>query len=53
MTVAMLVGDDALKNYFVGAVEQRPYSDENFARRSEARVIRRQRLSSGMRKSSK
>ena len=39
MTVAIVVGDDALKNSFAGAVEQRPPSGEDFARRSEARII--------------
>ena len=39
MTVAIVVGDDALKNSFVGAVEQRPPSCEDLARRSEARVV--------------
>ena len=39
MTVAIVVGDDALKNSFVGAVEQRPPSGEDLARRSEARVV--------------
>ena len=39
MTVATVVGDDALKNSFTGAVEQRPPSGEDFARRSEARIV--------------
>ena len=39
MTVAIVVGDDALKNSFAGAVEQRLPSGEDLARRSEARVV--------------
>ena len=39
MTVAIVVGDDALKNSFAGAVEQRPPSVEDLARRSEARIV--------------
>ena len=39
MTFAIVVGDDALKNSFAGAVEQRPPSGEDLARRSEARVV--------------
>ena len=39
MTVAIVVGDDALKNYFAGAVEQRPPSGEDLAKRSEARIV--------------
>ena len=39
MTVAIVVGDDALKNSFAGAVEQRPPRGENLARRSEARIF--------------
>ena len=39
MTVAIVVGDDALKNSFAGAVEQRPSSGEDPARRSEARIV--------------
>ena len=41
MTVAIVVSDDALKNSFVGAVEQRPSSGEDLARRSEARVVQK------------
>ena len=39
MTVAIVFGDDALKNSFAGAVEQRPPSGEDLARRSEARIV--------------
>ena len=39
MTVAIVVGDDALKNFFAGAVEQCPRSGGDPARRSEARVV--------------
>ena len=39
MTVAIVVGDDILKIPFAGAVEQRPPSDEDLARRSEGRVV--------------
>ena len=39
MTVAIVVDGDALKNVFAGAVEQRPPSSEDLARRSEVRVI--------------
>ena len=39
MTVAIVVGDDALKNSFAGAVLQRPPSGEDLARRSEARIV--------------
>ena len=39
MTVAIVVGDDALKNSFAGAVEQRPPSGEDLARCSETRVV--------------
>ena len=39
MTVAILFGDDALKNYFAGAIEQRPLSGENLAKCSEARLV--------------
>ena len=39
MTIAIVVGDDALKNSFADAVEQRPLSGEDLARRSEARVV--------------
>ena len=38
MTVAIVVGDDALNNFFADTVEQRPPSGEDFARRSEARI---------------
>ena len=36
MTVAIVVGGDALKNSFASAVEQRPPSGVDFAKRSEA-----------------
>ena len=39
MTVAIVVGDDALKNSFAVAVEQCPPSGEDLARQSEARVV--------------
>ena len=39
MTVVIVVGDDALKNSFAGAVEQRPPSGEDLARRGEARIV--------------
>ena len=39
ITVAIVVGDDALKKSFAGAVDQRPPSGEDLARRSEARVV--------------
>ena len=39
MTVVIVVGDDALKNSFAGAVEQRLLSGEDLARRSEARIV--------------
>ena len=39
MTIAIVVGDDALKNSFAGAVVQRPPSDEDLARNSEARIV--------------
>ena len=39
MTVAIVVGDDALKNSFDGAVEQRPPNGEDLVRRSEARIV--------------
>ena len=39
MTVAIVVGEDAPKNSFAGAVEQRPPSGEDLARRSEARIV--------------
>ena len=39
MTVAIIVGGDVLKNSFAGAVEQRPASGEDLARRSEARIV--------------
>ena len=39
MTVAIVVREDALKNSFDGAVGQRPPSDEDLARRSEARIV--------------
>ena len=39
MTVAIVVGDDALKNSFTGAVEQRPPSGEDLARHSEGRTV--------------
>ena len=35
MTVAIVVGDDALKNSFAGAVKKRPPSGEDLARRSK------------------
>ena len=41
MTVALVVGDDALKNFFAGAVEQRPPSGEDLARCSEARIVQK------------
>ena len=39
MAVAIVFGGDALKNSCVGAVEQRPPSGDDLARRSEARVV--------------
>ena len=39
MTVVVVVGDDAPKNSFAGAVEQRPPSVENLEKRSEARIV--------------
>ena len=39
MAAVIVVGDDALKNSFAGAVEQRPPSGEDLARRSEARIV--------------
>ena len=39
MTVAIVVGDNTLKNSFADAVEQDPSSGEDLARRSEARVV--------------
>ena len=39
MTVAIVVGDDALTNSFAGAVEQRLPSGDDFARRGEARIV--------------
>ena len=39
MIVAIVVGDDALKNSFAGAVKQCPPSGENLAGRSEARIV--------------
>ena len=39
MTVAIVVGDDALKNSYSGAIKQRPPSDEDLARRSEAHIV--------------
>ena len=39
MTGAIVVGDDALENSLAGAVEQRPPSGEDFARRSESRIV--------------
>ena len=55
MTVAIVVGDDTLKNYFAGAVEQRPPpSGEDLARRSEARIVQETAIElREMRKSSK
>ena len=38
MIIAITVGDDALNNSFSGAVEQRPSSGEDLARRGEARI---------------
>ena len=37
--VAIVVGKDVLKNSFADAVEQRPPSGEDLARRSEARIV--------------
>ena len=39
MTVAIVVGDEALKNSFAGAVAQRSPKGEDLARRSEARIV--------------
>ena len=39
MIVATVVGGDAIIFFFAGAVEQHPPSGENFARRSEARIV--------------
>ena len=39
MAAAIVVDDDDLKNSFAGAVEQRPPSGENIARRSKARIV--------------
>ena len=39
MTVAIIVGDDALKNSFGGAIKQRHSSGEDLARHGEARIV--------------
>ena len=39
MTVFIVVGDDAMKNSFAGAVEQPPPSGEDLARRNEALIV--------------
>ena len=39
MTVAIVVGDDALRNSFAGAVAQRSPKGEDLVRRSEARIV--------------
>ena len=39
MTVVIVVDDDALKNSFAGAVEQRLPKGDDFERRSEARIV--------------
>ena len=41
MAVAIVVGNDALKNSFAGAVQQRPRSVEDLARRSDARIVQK------------
>ena len=39
MTIAIVGGDDALKNFFAGAIEQCPPSGENLARCCEACIV--------------
>ena len=39
MTVAIVVGDDALRNSFAGAVAQHSPKGEDNVRRSEARIV--------------
>ena len=39
MTVAIVIGDDALKISFAGAVEQRLPNGEDLSRRGEERIV--------------